>query len=144
MIGEVIEGDPKSRRPLPLLEEQTGYYWRGGAQGQLLIARCDRCNRYEHPPLLRCAGCGGDAFTPSPVSGRGRVATFTVNHEAWTPALPVPFVFAAVELVEQPELYVFSNIVGPVDQVRVGMLVTVFFERHGDIYLPLFRPVTGD
>lgn len=60
------------------------------------------------------------------------------------PTLPVPFVFAAVELVEQPQLYVFSNIVAPVEQVRVGMPVTVFFEKRGDIYLPLFRPVTGD
>jgi uncharacterized OB-fold protein len=146
LSGEVISGDPNSRRPLPVLDEQTGYYWCGGAQGQLLIARCDRCRLYQHPPLQRCSGCGGDEFTPSPVSGRGRVATYTVNHEPWIPGLPVPFVFAAVELQEQSGLYVFSNIVSPraVVQVRVGMPVVVFFERHGDIYLPLFRPDAGD
>ena len=96
----------------------TGYFWTGGAEGKLLIARCDKCNVYQHPPLQRCSGCGGEAFTPTPVSGRGRVATFTVNHEPWMPNLRVPFVFAAVELAEQPELYVFSNISGPVDQVH--------------------------
>ena len=131
---------PDSHRPLPLLEKQSSYFWTGGASGQLLIARCDRCGLYQHPPLQRCTGCGGDSFTPSPVSGRGRVATFTVNHEAWLPGLAVPFVFAAVELVEQPELYVFSNIVSPVDQVRIGMPVSVCFERHGDLHIPLFRP----
>jgi uncharacterized protein len=130
--------------PLPVLENQTRYFWTGGAQGRLLIARCDRCHLYQHPPLQRCPTCGGEAFTPSPVSGRGRVKTFTVNHEAWIPGLAVPFVFAAVELAEQAELYVFSNILGPVDQVHVGMPVSVCFEQHGEIHLPLFRPDERD
>jgi uncharacterized OB-fold protein len=135
--------ESNSQRPLPVLEKQTRYFWAGGSDGQLLIARCDRCRVYQHPPIQRCTACGGSAFTPSPVSGRGRVATFTVNHEAWIPGLPVPFVFAAVELTEQAELYVFSNILGPADRVRVGMPVAVCFERHGEIYLPLFRPDEG-
>jgi len=55
--------------------------------------------------------------------------------------LAVPFVFAAVELIEQAELYVFTNIVGcSVEDVRIGMAVEVIFEQHGDIFVPLFRP----
>jgi uncharacterized OB-fold protein len=118
----------------------TGSFWTGGAHGQLLIARCGGCGLYQHPPLQRCAGCGGDALAPTPVAGRGRVATFTVNHEPWLPTLKVPFVFAAVELEEQSELYVFSNISGPVEQVRIGMPVSVYFEPRADRYIPLFRP----
>ena len=150
MTGAAIAGDTKgggdsgSRRLLPALEKQTSYFWTGGAKGQLLIARCDQCRLYQHPPLQRCAACGSGSFTPSPVSGRGRVATFTVNHEPWLPGLAVPFVFAAVELAEQAELYVFSNIVGPVDRVRIGMSVSVFFEQHGELYLPLFSPDERD
>ena len=133
-------GHSNVRRPLPVLEQHSSYFWTGGERGQLLIAHCDRCRLYQHPPLQRCPGCGGDTLTPLPVSGRGRVATFTVNHEAWLPGMAVPFVFAAVELAEQPQLYVFSNIAAPVDRVRIGMPVSVYFERHGEIYLPLFRP----
>jgi uncharacterized OB-fold protein len=144
LSGEVIVGDINSRRPLPVLEKQTGYFWTGGAGGVLLIARCDQCSVYQHPPLQRCVACGGSAFTPSPVSGRGRVATFTINHEPWSPGLSVPFVFAAVELAEQAQLYVFSNILGAVDQVRIGMPVAVCFEQHGEIHLPFFRPDPGD
>ena len=69
-----------------------------------------------------------------------RVAAYTVNHEAWLPGLDVPFVFAAVELVEQPELYVFTNILAPPDAVRRGMPVSVTFEQHDDVWLPLFVP----
>ncbi|HEX4378018.1 MAG TPA: OB-fold domain-containing protein [Steroidobacteraceae bacterium] len=139
-VPEPVVFEPAGQRILPLLEKQTGYFWTGGAQGQLLIARCDRCYRYQHPPFERCAACGGEALTPAPVSGRGRVATFTINHERWTPGMAVPFVFAAVELAEQAALYIFSNILAPVDQVRIGMPVSVCFERHGEIFLPLFRP----
>jgi uncharacterized OB-fold protein len=127
-------------RPLPLLEPQTRDYWTAGAQGRLLIARCAQCSRYQHPPMQRCAYCGGNDLPPSPVSGRGRVATFTINHEAWLPALPVPFVFAAVELAEQRELHVFANVSGPIEGVHIGLPVAVYFEQHGDVYLPMFRP----
>jgi uncharacterized OB-fold protein len=65
-----------------------------------------------------------------------------VNYQQWVPGLEVPYVFAAVELIEQPELYVFTNIIGcPVEEVRIGMNVEVVFERHDEVYLPMFRPM---
>jgi len=88
--------------------------------------------------------CHGENIRPEPVSGRGRVASFTVNHEAWLPGLAVPFVFAAIELDEQRELYVFSNLLMPVAEARIGAPVRVCFERHEDVYLPLFRPEPAD
>jgi uncharacterized OB-fold protein len=129
-----------ARRQLPALEPDTAVFWTAGAQGRLMICRCEACGRYQHPPLPRCPACGGDQVSPAPVSGRALVASFTVNHQPWAPGLAVPFVFAAVELVEQAELYVFTNIVGcPVEAVRIGMPVEVAFERHGDVYLPMFQ-----
>lgn len=131
---------PVARRQLPALEPETAFFWTAGAEGRLKISRCQACGRYQHPPLPRCPACGGEA-APEAVSGRGRVATFTVNEQAWIPGLAVPFVFAAVELAEQAELYVFSNIVGcPPEAVRTGLPVEVTFEAHGDIHLPLFQP----
>jgi uncharacterized OB-fold protein len=53
----------------------------------------------------------------------------------------VPYVFAAVELEEQPQLYVFTNIVNsPVEDVGIGMPVEVVFEPHEDVHLPMFQP----
>lgn len=131
-------------RQLPALEPETAFFWTGGAESQLKICRCAGCGSYIHPPLPNCPECGGAQVSPSPVSGRARVASFTVNHQRWVPGLSVPFVFAAVELVEQAELYVFTNIVGcPVEDVRIGMAVGVVFEQHGDIFLPMFQPLEG-
>ena len=131
-------------RQLPALEPETAFFWTAGAEGQLKICRCEECGHYIHPPLPRCVHCGSVKVSPSPVSGRARVASFTVNYQPWVPGLAVPFVFAAVELIEQAELYVFTNIVAcPVDDVRIGMEVQVLFERLGDIFLPMFQPL-GD
>jgi uncharacterized protein len=129
---------------LPALETDSAFFWKAGAEGRLLISRCGACGRYQHPPLPHCALCGSGAPIPAPVSGRGRVATFTINEQRWTADLQVPFVFAAVELEEQSELYVFTNIVGcAVHEVRIGMPVSVRFEQHGEVYLPLFGPAGG-
>ncbi len=128
-------------RLLPALEAETRFFWQSGADGRLRILRCGRCAHYQHPPWPRCPRCGSEELAPSVVSGRGRVKTFTVNVQPWARGLEAPFVFAAVELDEQPELYVFTNIVAPADRVVSGMRVEVTFEQREDVYLPLFRPV---
>jgi len=127
-------------RKLPVLNQETGFFWTAGASGALLIQRCEHCQRYQHPPQLQCSNCHSSRLAPAPVSGRGRVASFTVNHQPWLPGLEAPFIFAAIELAEQAELYVFSNVLTHVDQVRIGMPVRVCFEQHDDVWLPLFRP----
>jgi uncharacterized OB-fold protein len=72
------------------------------------------------------------------------VASFTINQQPWLPGMQVPFAFAAIELVEQPELYVFSNVIDcPPEEVRSGQPVEVVFEQHEDVFLPLFRPAGG-
>jgi len=58
------------------------------------------------------------------------------------PGLEVPYVIAIVELVEQRNLRLTTNIVGcPPDAVHIGMPVKVKFERASDeISLPVFEP----
>jgi uncharacterized OB-fold protein len=134
------QNDP-SDRPLPALEPLSEFYWTSGDDGKLRIARCQACQRYIHPPSPYCAACGSLDVTAEPVSGRGRVATYTVNEKQWVPGLATPYVIAAVELVEQPHLYVFANVVNcAAEAVRSGMPVEVCFEQHDEIFIPLFRP----
>ncbi len=129
---------------LPLLEPDTAFFWTAGANGVLRIQRCGDCGRWQHPPFPRCAACGSEVVAPQPVSGKGRVATYTINQEPWYPGLEVPFAFAAIELAEQSELYVFSNVLAPVDRVKIGLLVRVTFEQREDVWLPMFVPEQAD
>lgn len=127
-------------RKLPALEPDSAFFWTSGEDGTLRIQRCGDCRAWQHPPFPRCTSCGSEAVGPEAVSGRGRVAAYTINYEPWVPGLEVPFVFASVELAEQAELYVFTNILAPVDSVRIGMPVSVSFQQHEDVWLPMFSP----
>lgn len=126
-------------RKLPLLTRETRPFWTGGEHGQLLIQCCTTCGLWQHPPLPLCAKCRTETAEPQPVSGKGRVTAFTINHEPWVPGLDEAFVFAAVELAEQSELYVFSNVLGDPASVTSGMPVRVCFEHCEDVWLPLFE-----
>ena len=128
--------------PIPLITADNEAFWTGGRDGRLLIARCSDCGSYSHPPTPRCSACFGQNVGPVPVSGRGRVHSFTVNRQQWSPELEVPYVIAIVELDEDPAVRIFSNIVGcPADEVVIGMPVEVEFVHRGDAFLPVFRPV---
>lgn len=81
---------------------------------------------------------------PQPVSGRGSVFTFTVNRHTFNPALPVPYVIAIVELIEQVGLRITSNLVDcDAEKVHIAMPVVVTFEQAGEAWVPLFRPDPG-
>jgi uncharacterized OB-fold protein len=131
-------------RMLPALDDHNGAFWTGGADGQLRIAYCAGCGKWVGPPAADCPDCDGPVEA-RPVSGRGTVFTYTVNHQPFNPAVPVPYVIAIVELEEQDGLRIATNIVDcEPDSVYVGLPVEVRFERQdvGDesVYVPVFAP----
>ena len=127
--------------PEPLLNDENRAFWRGGREGELRIVRCNSCGYWIHPPSPRCPRCLSDDVAPRAVSGRGRVYTYTVNERAWSAGVEVPYVIAIVQLDEQPDLRLMTNIVGcePAD-VAIDMPVRVEFREQGDVYAPVFRP----
>jgi uncharacterized OB-fold protein len=131
-------------RMLPALNEHNRAFWTGGGDGRLMVSRCAHCELWIQPPTGECPDCGG-ALEARPVSGRGTVFTYTVNYQPFNPAVPVPYVIAIVELEEQPDLRIATNIVGcEPDSVHIGFPVEVRFERHrldgDDVFVPMFAP----
>jgi len=134
-----VETEPAARIAPPITAASRPF-WTGGASGQLLIGWCAGCDRWVHPPVEACPTCGG-AVEPRAVSGEGTVFTFTINRHPFNPSVPVPYVIAIVELVEQSGLRFTTNIIGcDVDDVHLGMEVTVAFEPAGEAWAPVFRP----
>ncbi|MGE0386232.1 MAG: Zn-ribbon domain-containing OB-fold protein [Gammaproteobacteria bacterium] len=129
------------KRALPLVSIDAEAFWKGGADGRLHIHRCGDCGYYVHPPVRFCPECESRNVAPQPVSGRGKVASYTVNEKQWFPDLEVPYVLALVELAEQADIRLPTNIrrCSPYD-VYIGMPVKVFFEQHEDCWVPFFEP----
>ena len=127
-------------RKLPALTTDTAPFWQGGARGLLQIYFCSPCGRFFHPPNPTCPNCSSFDVAPRAVSGRGRVVTFTINRHAWTVELAHPYVVAIIELVEQPDLRLLSNIVGcDPEAVTIDMPVAVTFSHVEDIWIPMFE-----
>jgi uncharacterized OB-fold protein len=79
--------------------------------------------------------------SPQPVSGRGHVYSFTVNHHRWNDEVDEPYVVAIVELDDEPGLRLTTNIVGCApDEVAIGMAVVVEFVAQEQAWIPVFRP----
>lgn len=127
-------------RKLPALTQDSRSFWQGGAKNQLLIHFCPQCQRYFHPPGPVCPTCGDDEVGPKAVSGRGTIATFTINHQKWNPNIQVPYVIAMIELEEQSGLRLVSNITGTApEDIYIGQTVQVRFEVIEDVWIPLFE-----
>ena len=132
-------------RVLPRITPLNEHFWRGGAQGELRFLRCRSCRHWVHPPAPVCPSCLAKDLAPEAVSGRGRVYSYTVNHQRWIPGSDeAPYVVAIVELVEQGGLRLTTNVVNcPPGEVRIGMPVRVVFEKRDDVHIPLFEPEPG-
>jgi uncharacterized protein len=125
---------------VPTLTKANRPFWTGGARGELLILRCDACGHWVHPPSKPCPSCGGGELTPQATSGKGTIFSVTVNRHPYNPAVPLPYVIAIVELVEQADLRLITNIVNcDPDEATIGMPVRVLFEQHDNIFVPLFE-----
>jgi len=148
--------DSTYRRPqvrlAPSPTPESTPFWTGGRNGELLIDRCHGCGHFFHPPGPACWRCRSIDVAPEPVSGRGIVAAYTVNRQPWIPGLDPPYIVAMVELVDEPDVRLITNVVDvSMDDIHVGLPVEVFFEdwtamsgeEESRVWLPLFRPVTA-
>jgi len=131
-------------RLVPTPGPETEAFWTGGERGELLISFCRGCGHYFHPPGPVCWRCRSLDVAPKAVSGRAVVATYTVNRQPWVPGFAPPYVIAMVELVEEPDVRLQTNLVDIApDEVSIGLEVEVFFEQWDRVWVPLFRPVRG-
>mgnify|MGYP000184111701 CR=1 FL=1 len=128
--------------PIPAVEEETAFYWKACREGRLAMLRCRTCRWIVHPPRPVCSRCRSRELAEETLSGRGTVASYTVNYQRWMPGLEVPYTIAVVELAEQANLRLTTNIVGCAPEaVHVGMPVRVAFEpKTDDVALPVFAP----
>jgi acetyl-CoA acetyltransferase/uncharacterized OB-fold protein len=130
-------------RPLPELTPATEWFWTSGADGRLRIQGCTECSSLVHPPVPICPVCRSRSWQPTAVSGQATIVGFTVNHHQWHPAFVPPYAIAVVALAEDPRVRLTTMIVGSDPaEVAVGLEVSVRFEHHDDVWLPLFE-LTG-
>ncbi|HXG50634.1 MAG TPA: Zn-ribbon domain-containing OB-fold protein [candidate division Zixibacteria bacterium] len=133
------------KKPLPEMTPVNRPFWEGARAGRLVMQKCRDCGSWVFCPRPLCVECHSERLEWVPLSGRGKVFSFTVIREVVGRALrgfapDIPYVTAWIDLEEGPRFC--SNIVGcPIDKVTIGMGVEVVFEDTGEgVVLPKFRP----
>jgi uncharacterized OB-fold protein len=136
------------RRPFPSVPEHERPFWTAGARSELVVQRCGRCQRLNHPPTLRCRHDRSADLEWTVVSGRGRVEGWSVNEKQWLPDFPAPYVVALVGLVEDPSARLLTNIVGvEPSAIHAGMEVQATFTRlesptgDDEVWITIFEAV---
>ncbi len=133
-----------AKRPLPNPNEyDTREFWAATKEQKLVYQQCDHCGTVVFHPRRHCTGCLGNALSWREAAGTGTVYTFSVVRQSYHPFFraQVPYAVAWIDLDEGPRI--LSNIIGvadPAKDVAIGQRVTVVWEPHEDLSIPLFRP----
>jgi len=109
----------------PVPDGLTEPFWLGAAEGRLLLSRCPRCRRWQHPPLAACR-FDGTALQPEEAPMEGVIYSYTTMYHRSVPLYDTPFVVAVVEVgaIGGPRIVVRVVDCEP-DQVAVGAHVAI-------------------
>jgi uncharacterized protein len=109
----------------------------------LKLPRCGQCRAFTLPPDIVCPHCKSaePAYGYEPVSGRGKVRTWTVVRHSFLQGFELPFVLVDVELDDQPDLRMVGRLLGDADApLFLGERVEVAFEELvPGVAIPSFR-----
>lgn len=137
-------------RPVPVPDEASAGFWAVAARHELAMQRCTACGRYAYPPGVVCTGCLAPepSFRWEPVSGRGRVASWTVIHQAFLPgfAADVPYTVVEVELEEQRGLRLVARLADEATAAGLALgapVEAVFADGPEGVAVPQFALVAA-
>ncbi|MFN0090229.1 MAG: Zn-ribbon domain-containing OB-fold protein [Acidimicrobiales bacterium] len=129
-------------KPLPSLSNLNRPFYEGLKERRLTLQRCLACREIWYPPGPFCPACWSRDIEWAELSGRGKVTSWVVFHQAYYRSFEadLPYNVAEVELEEGPRL--LTNLVGVAnDEIRLGMPVEIVYDDVTDaITLAKFRP----
>src|SRR5580658_9281319 len=129
----MAESEPRYQKPLPAISSLNRPYWEGLKRRELRMQKCEGCGRIWYPPSPLCPGCWSRKFTWKQLSGRGRVNSWVVFHQAYFRSYErdIPYNVAEIELAEGPR--VLGNLVAVANSdIRGGMPVEIVFDDVTD------------
>ena len=97
------------------------------AQSKLMAGKCTRCGKIHLPPRPLCDNCFSQEFEWIPVSGKGKLLTYTVIHIAPTQFQTMaPYAVGIVQLENNLKIPGMITAI-PQEQLRIGMDLTIDF-----------------
>lgn len=131
-----------AEKSLPKINKIDQPFWKGAAEGKLLIQKCRGCGKLQFFPRVVCVDCFSRELDWVQAKGDGKVHSFSWVRVPRNPAFKeeVPICYANVVLDEG--VIMESRIVGSgVQNVKLGDRVKVTFQQTADpeVKLPVFE-----
>jgi uncharacterized OB-fold protein len=128
-------------RPLPVFPEpDTAPFWAATADHRLAYQVCRACGQVVFYPRRHCTGCLRSDLEWRDSAGQGTVYTFTVIRQNGQPFFRarVPYVTGLIDLDEGFRM--LAEIAADPDTVHINQRVTVTWEDHQGLSVPIFVP----
>lgn len=118
-------------------------FWQSVEQRAMGLPRCNGCQRFFFYPRAVCPYCWSDAVALEPVSGSGRIWSYTIVRFAHGSASPwhqrLPYALALVELDEG--VRIMANILEcAAESVYSGLRVQLMYAHLDGRTLYAFKP----
>ena len=131
-----------AEKSLPKINKIDQPFWKGAAEGKLLIQKCCACGKLQFFPRVVCTGCFSCDIDWVQAKGEGKVHSFSWVFVPRNPAFKeeIPICYANIILDEG--VIMESRIVGTNPQtVKTGAKVRVVFQQTAspEIKLPVFE-----
>jgi uncharacterized OB-fold protein len=128
-------------RLLPVDDDRdTGGFFEAARRHELVVRVCSSCGAVLHVPRAYCRACGSWEGHWQPLSGRGRLYSWTTVDHQVHPAYPVPYTVVLVELQDFPGVRYVGSLQG-VPELTEGQPMRVRFETLDDgVVLPQWDP----
>lgn len=126
--------------PQPYRQMDAEPYWAALQEKRLTFQRCTECREPVWPAHSHCPDCGKRSLKWEESKGRGKVYSFSTIMRGPTPTWQaiVPYTVGFVEMDEG--YYLFTQIEGAPEDIRIGDPVEVRFIERGEQTLPVFAP----
>jgi uncharacterized OB-fold protein len=128
-------------RPLPLFPEpDTAPFWAATAEHRLTYQICRACGQVVFHPRRHCTCCTSGDLEWRDSAGAGTVYTFTVIRQHGHPFFRarIPYVVGLIDLDEGFRM--LAEIAADLQALQVNQRVTVTWEDHADLSVPIFEP----
>ncbi len=118
----------ETRMLLPMIEEDSAFFWEGTKIGELRVQACPGCGRLRFPPRPMCPGCQSLESAWKVMSGRGSIWSYVVPHPPLLPAYAevAPYNVIVVALEEGETLRMVGNLVaspeGAINEIDPGTI----------------------
>lgn len=129
-------------RPLPKANEfDTREFWEGTKENEFRYQQCNQCETVVFYPRRHCTGCTSGELQWKVASGNATIYSFSVVRQSYHPFFRnlVPYTVAWIDLDEGPRILSNVTDVAPED-VEIGMKLTLHWEEHEELNIPLFKP----